>query len=121
MAAGIIASISFWEYRYVGLHALNSANSWTLTTIPLFVLVGTLSFTECGRRIYRASAAYIGRIPGGLLQPIFSPRPFFRTYRIEHCAPPLPPLPFPKWRRGYDEKLSFVRSQRAVLGSLIPQ
>lgn len=56
--AGLVLATSSWGY----------IDNWTLTALPLFVLMGELLFrTSLADHIFRALAPWTARIPGGLL------------------------------------------------------
>ncbi len=51
----------------VGSSAFNTISNFTMTTIPMFLLMGlVISETSIGRGLYRAAYAWIGRFRGGL-------------------------------------------------------
>lgn len=51
----------------VGSSAFNTISNFTMTTIPMFLLMGlVISETSIGQGLYRAAYAWIGRFRGGL-------------------------------------------------------
>jgi len=55
-------------FRPLGSVIWNSLNNFTLTAIPLFILMGELILQSgIGERFYRGISALLRRIPGGLL------------------------------------------------------
>lgn len=59
----------FGSMRAMGLVSWSSMNSFTLTTIPLFILMAEiLQVSGLGHRAYRGMARLVVRLPGGLLQ-----------------------------------------------------
>ena len=55
--------------RGLGLTSWGSTNSFTLTSIPLFILMAELmQRSGLSFRIYRGLAKLVSRLPGGLLQ-----------------------------------------------------
>lgn len=56
--AGLVLATSTWGY----------VDNWTLTALPLFILMGELLFrTNLADHIFKALAPWTARIPGGLL------------------------------------------------------
>jgi C4-dicarboxylate transporter, DctM subunit len=56
--AGLILATSAWGY----------IDNWTLTALPLFILMGELLFrTNLGDQIFRSLAPWTSAVPGGLL------------------------------------------------------
>lgn len=51
----------------IGSSPFNTINSYTMTTVPMFLLMGlVISETSIGKGLYRAAYAWIGRFRGGL-------------------------------------------------------
>lgn len=51
----------------VGSSSFNTVSNYTMTTIPMFLLMGlVIAETSIGRGLYRAAYAWIGRFRGGL-------------------------------------------------------
>lgn len=51
----------------LGTSPFNTINNYTMTTVPMFLLMGlVISETSIGRGLYRAAYAWIGRFRGGL-------------------------------------------------------
>jgi len=59
----------FDALRGLGLTSWGSTNSFTLTSIPLFILMAELlQGSGLSTRIYRGLARFVSPLPGGLLQ-----------------------------------------------------
>lgn len=74
-AIGLAATAYLWAQggfealRAMGLVSWSSTNSFTLTAIPLFILMAEiLQGSGLGHRAYRGMARLVVRLPGGLLQ-----------------------------------------------------
>lgn len=111
--------------KSIGLVSWGSMNSFTLTAIPLFILMAEiLQRSGLSARVYRGLAQLVSRIPGGLLQTNIAGSAVFSAISGSSIATAatiggvaLPQL----LARGYDRKMS-VGSLAAggTLGNLIP-
>ncbi|WP_163852081.1 TRAP transporter large permease [Pseudooceanicola aestuarii] len=120
-----------WLHSPMPLHVAGSeifwkvANEFTLTTIPLFVMLGELLLRAgVAERMYAATALWLNRLPGGLLHANIAASTLFSATSGSSVATAatigtvaLPEIE----RRGYNERL-FLGSLAAggTLGILIP-
>ena len=66
---GILLSANIDVMSAVGTAFVTQFTSWSLTALPLFVLMGeVLARTGAAARIFAAMAVLCGRLPGGMLQ-----------------------------------------------------
>ena len=100
-------------------------SSWSLTALPLFVLMGEiLARTGVAAKIFQAMAVLIGRAPGGLIQVNVLASGLFSALSGSSTATvaTIGKLSYPELEaRGYDRKLSLGSLASAgTLGILIP-
>ena len=111
--------------RGLGLAAWGSTNSFTLTAIPLFILMAEiLQQSGLSARVYRGLSVLVRRLPGGLLQTNIAGCAVFAAISGSSVATAasigtaaLPQLA----QRGYDYRLSAGSlAAGGTLGILIP-
>jgi len=118
--AGGLASL-----KSIGLITWGSLNSFTLTSIPLFLLMAEL-LVESGlsERIYRGLSAVVRRLPGGLLQTNIAGCAVFAAVSGSSvaCAASIGTVSMPQMKaRGYDLPLAAgTLAAGGTLGILIP-
>lgn len=118
--AGGVASL-----KSIGLISWGSLNSFTLTAIPLFLLMAEL-LVESGlsHRIYRGLSAIVRRLPGGLLQTNIAGCAVFAAVSGSSvaCAASIGTVSMPQLKaRGYDLSLAAgTLAAGGTLGILIP-
>src|SRR5687767_13838131 len=109
----------------LGLTSWGSTNSFTLTSIPLFILMAELlQHSGLSFRIYRGLSKLVARLPGGLLQTNIAGCALFSAISGSSVATAaaigtsaLPQLT----SRGYDRRLSAgTLAAGGTLGILIP-
>ena len=115
----------FDALRGLGLTSWGSTNSFTLTSIPLFILMAELlQQSGLGTRIYRGLSKLVSPLPGGLLQTNIAGCALFSAISGSSVATAaaigtsaLPQLT----RRNYDRRLSAGSlAAGGTLGILIP-
>jgi len=115
----------FAAFNGIGLVSWGSMNSFTLTAIPLFILMAELmQQSGLSLRVYRGLARLVSRIPGGLLQTNIVGCALFAAVSGSSIATAasigsvaLPQL----GERGYDRKLSAGSlAAGGTLGILLP-
>lgn len=127
----IVGLVMGWLHSPMPLYVAGSeifwkvANEFTLTTIPLFVLLGELLLRSgVAERMYAATALWLNRLPGGLLHANVAASTLFSATSGSSVATAatigtvaLPEIE----RRGYNERL-FLGSLAAggTLGILVP-
>jgi len=105
--------------------AWGAANSWTLSAVPLFVLMGEIIFhSGLSNPLYHTISLWLRRLPGGLLHTNVAASALFASISgstIATCAT-VGTMAIPEQRkRGYDEKLILGSVAAAgSLGVLIP-
>lgn len=109
----------------LGLVTWGSLNSFTLTAIPLFILMAeVIEHSGLGLRVYRGLSKAVHRLPGGLLQTNIMGSAMFSAISGSSVATAatigsvaLPELK----RRGYDDRLATGSlAAGGTLGILIP-
>ncbi|MEX2617551.1 MAG: TRAP transporter large permease subunit [Alphaproteobacteria bacterium] len=130
-AVGIAGLIIIWleagtnGFRALGLISWSTLSSFTLTALPLFILMAEiLSNAGLGSRFYNGTALLVRRLPGGLLQTNILGSALFASICGSSAATAatigtvaLPQLD----ARGYDPKLSCGSlAAGGTLGILIP-
>ncbi|MFC1916059.1 TRAP transporter large permease [Chloroflexota bacterium] len=126
LLAGLIASTFLvGRQEMIAYIPFSAANSWILTAIPMFVLMGTLFlYSGISERLYRGSTAFIGRFTGGLLHANVLATTIFSALSgsAMGCTATVGTVALPELKkRGYDEKLSLCSiAAGGSLGSLIP-
>jgi tripartite ATP-independent transporter DctM subunit len=113
------------SFRALGLVSWGSMNSFTLTAIPLYILMAEL-LLECGlsHRIYRGLSRVVQRLPGGLLQTNIAGCAVFAAISgsSSATAAAIGTVALPRLKeRGYDGRLSTgTLAAGGTLGILIP-
>jgi tripartite ATP-independent transporter DctM subunit len=127
----IVALLMGWLHSPMPLYVAGSeifwkvANEFTLTTIPLFVLLGELLLRSgVAERMYAATALWLNRLPGGLLHANIAASTLFSATSGSSVATAatIGTVALPEVeRRGYNERL-FLGSLAAggTLGILVP-
>jgi len=128
---GLAGAVS--GYLLVGPQSLNmikfipftASNSWTLTAIPLFVLVGYLCLeTGLSEGLYSGAATLLGKIPGGLLHANIGACAIFATITgsPSATAATISAVALPEMeKRGYDEQMTLGSlAAGGVIGPIIP-
>jgi C4-dicarboxylate transporter, DctM subunit len=111
--------------RALGLVSWGSMNSFTLTAIPLYILMAEL-LLECGlsHRIYRGLSRLVQRLPGGLLQTNVAGCALFAAISGSSAATAaaIGTVALPRLKeRGYDVRLATgTLAAGGTLGILIP-
>ncbi|MCO5089812.1 TRAP transporter large permease [Bosea sp. (in: a-proteobacteria)] len=103
----------------------NTANSFTLVAIPLFVLMGEIILRSgAAKRFYRGLAVLLNRIPGGLAQSNIMACALFSAISGSSTATALTigTVALPEMRqRGYSDKITLgTLTGGGALGNLIP-
>jgi tripartite ATP-independent transporter DctM subunit len=103
----------------------NTANSFTLTAIPLFVLMGEIILRSgAAKRFYIGLSVLLNRIPGGLAQSNIMACALFSAISGSSTATALTigTVALPELRaRGYDDRISLgTLTGGGALGNLIP-
>jgi C4-dicarboxylate transporter, DctM subunit len=103
----------------------NTANSFTLTAIPLFVLMGDIILRSgAAKRFYKGLSVLLNRIPGGLAQSNIMARALFSAISGSSTATALTigTVALPEMRaRGYKDKITLgTLTGGGALGNLIP-
>jgi C4-dicarboxylate transporter DctM subunit len=131
IAIGLAATAYMWlqggfaSMRAMGLVSWSSMNSFTLTTIPLFVLMAEiLQASGLGHRAYRGMARLVMRLPGGLLQTNIAGCAVFSAVSGSSVATAasIASVALPQLReRRYDQRMSLGSlAAGGTLGILIP-
>jgi tripartite ATP-independent transporter DctM subunit len=130
-AIGAAALLSLWlqsgefSFRALGLISWGSMENFSLTAVPLFVLMAEIILQSgLSARIYRGLSWLVRRLPGGLLQTNLASCGIFAAISGSSVATAaaigsvaLPQLA----RRGYDRRLSLGSiAAGGTLGILIP-
>lgn len=111
--------------KSIGIISWGSMNSFTLTAIPLFVLMAEL-LLESGlsQRVYRGLSVLVRRLPGGLLQTNIAGCAMFAAVSGSSvaCAASIGTVSIPQLKaRGYDMGLATgTLAAGGTLGILIP-
>lgn len=103
----------------------NTANSFTLVAVPLFVLMGEIILRSgAARRFYMGLAVLLNRIPGGLAQSNIMGCALFSAISGSSTATALTigTVALPEMRgRGYSDKITLgTLTGGGALGNLIP-
>ena len=103
----------------------NTANSFTLTAIPLFVLMGEIILRSgAAKRFYIGLSVLLNRVPGGLAQSNIMSCALFSAISGSSTATALTigTVALPELRaRGYDDRISLgTLTGGGALGNLIP-
>lgn len=111
--------------RSIGLISWGSLNSFTLTAIPLFLLMAELLLQSgLSQRVYRGLSVVVRRLPGGLLQTNVAGCAMFAAVSGSSvaCAASIATVSVPQLRaRGYDMSLATgTLAAGGTLGILIP-
>lgn len=111
--------------RSLGLVAWGSMNSYTLTAVPLFILLAEIVLLSgMGVRVYRGFSYLLGRLPGGLLQTNIVGCGIFSSISGSSVATAaaMANVSVPELRRrNYDWRLSLGSlAAGGTLGTLIP-
>lgn len=127
----VVGLVMGWLHSPMPLYAAGSeifwkvANEFTLTTIPLFVMLGELLLRSgVAERMYSATALWLNRLPGGLLHANIAASTLFSATSGSSVATAatIGTVALPEVeKRGYNERL-FLGSLAAggTLGILIP-
>jgi tripartite ATP-independent transporter DctM subunit len=113
------------SFRALGLVSWGSMNSFTLTAIPLYILMAEL-LLECGlsHRIYRGLSRLVQGLPGGLLQTNIAGCAVFAAISGSSAATAaaIGTVALPRLKeRGYDVRLATgTLAAGGTLGILIP-
>ena len=111
--------------RSIGLVSWGSMNSFTLTAIPLFILMAEI-LLESGlsQRVFRGLSVMVRRLPGGLMQTSIAGCALFSAVSGSSvaCAAAIGTVSLPQLRaRGYDLPLATgALAAGGTLGILIP-
>jgi tripartite ATP-independent transporter DctM subunit len=130
-AVAVGALLMLWEYggwsafRAIGFVAWGSLNSFTLTAIPLFLLMAEILLRSgVGARAYRGLGKVTGRLPGGLLQTNIAGCALFAAINGSSVATAatIGTVALPEMRsRGYDPGMAAGSiAAGGTLGILIP-
>jgi tripartite ATP-independent transporter DctM subunit len=123
--AWIVASGGVDSLRSLGLVSWGSMNSFTLTAIPLFILMAEI-LLESGlsHRVFRGLSPLVRRLPGGLLQTGIAGCAMFSAVSGSSvaCAAAIGTVSAPQYReRGYNLSIaSGALAAGGTLGILIP-
>ena len=130
-AVAVGALLMLWEYggwnafRAIGFVSWGSLNSFTLTAIPLFLLMAEILLRSgVGARAYRGLGRVTGRLPGGLLQTNIAGCALFAAINGSSVATAatIGTVALPEMRsRGYDARMAAGSiAAGGTLGILIP-
>jgi len=130
-AVAVGALLMLWEYggwnafRAIGFVSWGSLNSFTLTAIPLFLLMAEILLRSgVGARAYRGLGRATGRLPGGLLQTNIAGCALFAAINGSSVATAatIGTVALPEMRsRGYDTRMAAGSvAAGGTLGILIP-
>jgi len=130
-AVAVGALLLLWEYggwnafRAIGFVSWGSLNSFTLTAIPLFLLMAEILLRSgVGERAYRGLGRVTGRLPGGLLQTNIAGCALFAAINGSSVATAatIGTVALPELRaRGYDGRMAAgTLAAGGTLGILIP-
>jgi tripartite ATP-independent transporter DctM subunit len=123
--AWLLASGGVPSLRSLGLVSWGSMNSFTLTAIPLFILMAEI-LLESGlsHRVFRGLTPLVRRLPGGLLQTGIAGCAMFSAVSGSSvaCAAAIGTVSAPQYRsRGYNLSIaSGALAAGGTLGILIP-
>jgi len=121
----VVMTDGFGFLRSLGIVTWGSMNAYTLTAVPLFVLLAEIVLRSgLGLRMYRGLAQLLRRLPGGLLQVNIAGCGIFSAISGSSIATAasvtgvsIPELK----RRGYDWRMSLGSlAAGGALGNLIP-
>ncbi|GGC58927.1 hypothetical protein GCM10011504_41430 [Siccirubricoccus deserti] len=130
-AVAVGALLLLWDhggwnaFRAIGLVSWGSLNSFTLTAIPLFLLMAEILLRSgVGARAYRGLGRVTGRLPGGLLQTNIAGCALFAAINGSSVATAatIGTVALPEMRaRGYDQRMAAGSlAAGGTLGILIP-
>jgi tripartite ATP-independent transporter DctM subunit len=127
-AAGLVSIFltdGFSGFRALGIVTWGTANSFTLTAIPLFILMAEiLQVSGVGQRFYRGLAVIVRGLPGGLLQTNIAGSALFAAISGSSVATAaaMATVAVPQLKEGnYDRRLaSGSLAAGGTLGILIP-
>lgn len=123
LAMVMFTDIPFWDSFVLDIWSVSS--SWTLSALPLFILMGEiLSRTRLGDNLFRGLAPWCRKLPGGLMHVNVAGSAFFATITGSSAATvatvgriTIPELE----KRGYDQKrIIGTLCGAGTLGLLIP-
>ncbi len=123
--AWMVGSGGLDSLRALGLVSFGSMDSFTLTAIPLFILMAEI-LLESGlsHRVFRGLSPLVRRLPGGLLQTGIAGCAMFSAVSGSSvaCAAAIGTVSAPQYReRGYDLSIaSGTLAAGGTLGILIP-
>lgn len=122
---GILAGFGPAMFAPLGNMMWAEQNSFILTAIPLYILMGEiLVHSDVARRMYRSLADWLSWLPGGLLHTNIASSAMFAAISGSSVATAatIGTVAFPTFRaQGYDEKwVSGSIASGATLGILIP-
>lgn len=132
VALGIVSFFGFWAMLGSGaafglLTAVpyNFAAHWTLSSIPMFLLMGYVCYqTDITRGIFRAARVWLSFLPGGLAVASVAGAALFSAAAGSSlaCAAAMGRIAVPEMlKRNYDPGLSTaVVAAAGTMGSLIP-
>jgi tripartite ATP-independent transporter DctM subunit len=130
-AVAVGALLMLWDhggwgaFRAIGFVSWGSLNSFTLTAIPLFLLMAEILLRSgVGARAYRGLGRVTGRLPGGLLQTNIAGCALFAAINGSSVATAatIGTVALPEMRaRGYDPRMAAGSlAAGGTLGILIP-
>lgn len=130
-AVAVGALLLLWDhggwnaFRAIGFVSWGSLNSFTLTAIPLFLLMAELLLRSgVGARAYRGLGRVTGRLPGGLLQTNIAGCALFAAINGSSVATAatIGTVALPEMKaRGYDPRMAAGSlAAGGTLGILIP-
>jgi C4-dicarboxylate transporter DctM subunit len=123
--AWLVAAGGTVSLRSIGMVSWGSMNSFTLTAIPLFILMAEI-LLESGLsgRVFRGLSVLVRRLPGGLMQTSVAGCALFSAVSGSSvaCAAAIGTVSLPQLRsRGYDLPLATgALAAGGTLGILIP-
>ncbi|MEV8467664.1 TRAP transporter large permease [Fluviibacterium sp. DFM31] len=122
---GILAGFGPSMFAPLGNMMWAEQNSFILTAIPLYILMGEiLVHSDVARRMYRSLADWLSWLPGGLLHTNIASSAMFAAISGSSVATAatIGTVAFPTFRaQGYDEKwVAGSIASGATLGILIP-
>lgn len=123
--AGLYLDGGMKTFKALGSISWNSINSFTLSPVPLFIVMGTI-ILRCGiaERFYTALAIWLRSLPGGLLQSNIIACSVFAAACGSSVATAgtMGTVSVPQLqRRGYDDRMLFGSiAAGGTLGILIP-
>ncbi|WP_010095285.1 TRAP transporter large permease [Ornithinibacillus scapharcae] len=122
-----LAAIRDWDAAFVqlGTTPFSTASSYSLSVIPLFILMGMfLSYSGFGRDLYTAVDAWIGNIKGGLAMTTIGTSALFSAISgsVNATTATMARISLPEMKKyNYDDTLSTSSvAAGGTLGILIP-